>query len=118
MSHKLPNYLISYRKRAGLTQDELAVLVGYYSGEKISRHERSIQIPTLQAVLAYEVIFSAPTSELFAGLLDRTRRQIKHRARTLLAKAGKSSIDKKTIRKMQLLKTLCPEERPKTVQKS
>ena len=66
-SHKLENYLRKYRRRAGLTQDELAFLLGCKSGAKVSRYERFARTPNLQTALAYEVVFGAPARELLAG---------------------------------------------------
>jgi len=37
MSHKLQNYLRTYRKRNSLSQDEMAFLLGCQSGTKVSR---------------------------------------------------------------------------------
>ena len=39
-THKLENYLRTYRKRSGLTQREVAFLVGCRNGAQVSRYER------------------------------------------------------------------------------
>lgn len=44
---KLDNYLRTYRKKLGLTQREVAFLLGCHSGAKVSRYERSARIPLL-----------------------------------------------------------------------
>jgi len=68
MAYKLNNYLRTYRKRASLSQDEVAYLLGCRSGAKVSRYERFARQPTLQTALAYEAIFGVPVRELFAGI--------------------------------------------------
>ena len=45
MPHKLENYLRTYRRRAGLSQDEMAFLLGTKSGTKVSRYEHRLVPP-------------------------------------------------------------------------
>jgi transcriptional regulator with XRE-family HTH domain len=61
-------YLRFLRRKSGLSQRDLARIVGCGSASQISRHERSISPPSLQTVFAYEVIFRRPASEIFPGL--------------------------------------------------
>jgi transcriptional regulator with XRE-family HTH domain len=68
MSYKLENYLRTYRKRSGLSQDEMAFLLGCQNGTKVSRYERFARKPNLETLFAYEVVFGAPARELFAGV--------------------------------------------------
>jgi len=65
---KLHNYLKTYRRRAGLSQDELAYLLGCADGAKVSRYERRERQPSLETLLAYQVLLGPDASELFAGL--------------------------------------------------
>jgi hypothetical protein len=80
---KLHNYIRTHRKRAGLTQDEVAYLLGYKSGSKVSRCEHFKRECDLETALAFEVIFATPVRELFAGLYQQ--------------------VEKKTIRRIGLL---------------
>ena len=61
------NYVLTHRKKAGLSQRELARLIGF-ADESVCRHERSESLPPLPTALSYEVIFGVPISELFPGL--------------------------------------------------
>jgi len=70
MRDPLVNYLRAQRKRTGLSQEELASLLGYASKDAISQHELFKSVPPLIMAFGYEVIFQAPMSELFAGLRD------------------------------------------------
>jgi len=63
VSHKLENYLRTYRKQSGLSQDEVAYLLGCQNGTKVSRYERFARKPSLETLFAYEVVFGAPARE-------------------------------------------------------
>ena len=69
-THKLENYLRTYRKRSGLTQREVAFLVGCRNGAQVSRYEKRRRLPPLRMALACEAAFGVPVSELFAGLRE------------------------------------------------
>jgi transcriptional regulator with XRE-family HTH domain len=60
--------LRTLRKRSGLSQKELANILGFRSEVAISRHERSDSVPDLLTALGYEAIFRVPISELFPGM--------------------------------------------------
>ena len=61
------NYLRTHRKRAGMSQRELGLLIGYKHEGQVSRHERSKTVPPLLTALAYEIIFRVPVSAMFPG---------------------------------------------------
>ena len=84
MSPRLPNYLKSYRKRAGLSQDEVAFLLGCASGAKVSRYERFSRQPNRATAAACEVVFRAPMRESLAGAYAKVEGTIKQRAQFLL----------------------------------
>lgn len=80
---RLTNYLRSHRKRSGLSQSEVAFLLGGGSGSKISAYERNAREPSLCALLAFELLYEAPLKELFAGLHERVRQELARRTRLL-----------------------------------
>lgn len=82
----LHNYLLMHRKRSGLAQRELAVLLGCKHGSKVSRYERGLRQPSLDALVVYEVVFGESTTRLFAGVTVRTQRQVRERAQVLFKK--------------------------------
>jgi transcriptional regulator with XRE-family HTH domain len=84
---KLPHYLRSERKRASLTQTDVAALFGNESASKISRYERGTRLPTLKTALAYEVIFGRPVADLFSGTYRKERATVAQHARKLAGKA-------------------------------
>jgi DNA-binding XRE family transcriptional regulator len=65
---EVANYLRSHRRKSGLSQRELAHIVGYVTQAPVSEHERSVTIPALLIALSYEVVFRVPLSELFPAL--------------------------------------------------
>ena len=106
MHRKLDNYLRTHRKRAGLSQDEVAYLLGCRSGAKVSRYERFARHPTLQTALAYEAIFGVAVRELFVGLFQKVERPIVKRARLLAQKLKTAKPDRLTTRKLQVLRAV------------
>src|SRR5712692_3816759 len=90
-THKLENYLRAYRKRSGLTQREVAFLLGCRNGAQVSRYEKRHRVPPLETALACEAVFGIPASELFAGMRDRANRQIGKRLVELRSKLQANS---------------------------
>jgi transcriptional regulator with XRE-family HTH domain len=79
----LKNYLRMFRKRSGLTQAELAGLLGCAHGSKVYRYEHGIRIPTLQTVIAFEIVFRVPVAALFTGTYEKVRGDVRARAQRL-----------------------------------
>lgn len=100
---RLPNYLKMHRKRAGLSQAELARLLGCRSAGKVSRYEHFKRVPTLETALACEQIFGVPVRELFAGLTDEIIRDTRKQARALQRYLAARHDQKVVGRKLQAL---------------
>ena len=64
---RLNNYLRSHRLRCGLSQTEVAFLLGCKSSSKIAAYERRRRLPDLRTLLAFKLIYETPIEELFAG---------------------------------------------------
>ena len=105
MSYKLKNYLRTHRKRAGLSQDEMAYLLGCRSGTKISRYERFARQPNLQTAFAYEVIFRVPARELFGGVFQQVEHATLKRVQLLVRKLNTANPDRMTALKLKVLRT-------------
>jgi transcriptional regulator with XRE-family HTH domain len=108
MSNKLPNYLRTHRKHAALSQEEVAFLLGLSNGNKISRHEHSACVPSIEALLAYELIFGVPPRTLFAGTFEKVEERVTERAQELLAKLAVEEPSRLTSRKLVALGRLIP----------
>jgi transcriptional regulator with XRE-family HTH domain len=99
MQKKTPdNYLRSYRKRAGLTQDELAFLLGRKSGTHVSRYEHGRREPSLETLLAYEAVLGIPVRDVFRGRFLKVENSVKERAAILSEKLTATSSKRKRIR--------------------
>ena len=105
-SQRLPNYLLTYRKQAALSQEEVAYLLGSQSGSKVSRYELFIREPGLQTTLAYEAIFQRPVSELFPGVFEKIQNAVRARAKKLEQKGFRGKANGFNTRKRQTLSAI------------
>jgi len=99
-----------YRKRSGLSQEELAYLLDAESASKVSRYERSSRIPGLKALIGYELIFGLTIEELFAGMYDNIQENVHDRAAQLLNTLTQEPKKNKTSRKIAFLKGIASNE--------
>jgi transcriptional regulator with XRE-family HTH domain len=76
MPSPLPNHLVAFRKRAALSQEDMAFLLGTRGGSKVSRYENFVREPNLETVLAYEAIFGKPASQLFTGVYHNVEKRL------------------------------------------
>ena len=106
MPHKLIHYLRNARRETGLTQADMAALLGAPWKSKVSRYERRAALPPLQTVLAYQAVTQKPVSELFAGMYDSVAHDVKGRARDLLARSGEPNTALRAKRKRSLERIL------------
>lgn len=80
MSHRpLASYLRTHRRKSGLTQHELARILGYAHGGPISRHELAADAPSFLAGLSYEAVFRISVSEMFPGIYEEIEKTIESR---------------------------------------
>ena len=75
----IASYLRSHRRRSGLSQRDLAEILGSVGEIQVSRHERSVAVAGLLTVLGYEAIFGVPISGLFPGLYETVAAGIEER---------------------------------------
>jgi transcriptional regulator with XRE-family HTH domain len=88
---ELTSYLRSLRRRAGFSQCDLAELIGYLSGDQVSRHERADSLPSLLAAFSYEIVFRVPVAQLFPGVYATVKQQIEERLSNLEQELEQSS---------------------------
>jgi len=72
------------RRRAGLSQLDLAALLGYRGHSQVSRYENGHRVPTPQEMLQLQVVFGVVTSRVFPQLHDRAVRTVSARIEKLL----------------------------------
>jgi transcriptional regulator with XRE-family HTH domain len=110
VQQKLTNYLRTFRKRSGLLQSEIAFLLSSGSGCKVSRYERFVRVPNLQTAMAFEIIYGAPVSELFAGIFQKVEKRIVRRARLLAHRLNKNDSTRRSIIRLKILERFIPRQ--------
>ena len=83
MDFKLKSYLRSHRRRWGLTQSDLAYLLGLESGTMVSRMERLVREPGPMAVVACRILFGVSPREMFPKHYSDTEEAVMQRAYSL-----------------------------------
>lgn len=106
MSHKLHNYLRTHRKKSGLSQAEVALLLGTMHRARVSRHERLSRHPEVGAVFAYEIIFCVPARELFPGSYEKVERATAKRAIALAERLASREPSRALSRKLATLQAI------------
>jgi transcriptional regulator with XRE-family HTH domain len=107
---RLPNYIRTHRKRAHLTQGEVAFLLGTKSIAGVCRHELFQQSPSLETLLAYEMLFSTPVRSLYCETTDTVETKLRERIQILVEKLKKTKPNRITGRKLAFLNALLNEE--------
>lgn len=102
-THRLDNYLKTYRKRSGFSQEHLAYLMGTGDLTTVSRCERNENRPSFDALLAYEEVFGVASSELFAGCVAKVRTRVRRRAAFLRRRLEAQPQTPKTLRELESL---------------
>jgi hypothetical protein len=97
---RLSTHLRDRRRRADLSHDELAFLLGSRGGADALHYERSLHAPTLRAAIAYEVIFRATLRELFAGTYEKVERDVMKRATKLLHRLPVEHVSQEKVRSL------------------
>ena len=105
MAQRLKTYLRPFRRRWGLTQQELAFLIGVRNGTVISRIEGSKKAPRLEWAVACAVVFDTRAIELFPGLFSEVRGDVLRRA-TELYEELQGNPSKTTRLKLDFLETV------------
>src|SRR5580700_3162759 len=72
-------YLRFLRKKSGLSQRDVARILGCVTPYQVSRHEHSAVSPNAQALFGYQVLFQQPAADIFPGLYDSVQSQVEER---------------------------------------
>ncbi len=81
---QLNNQLWTYRKKMGLSQKRVALLMGFKRTNDLSRYEHGVRIPSLANALKLEIIYRTPAAFLFKGLYEELRKEIKEREERMM----------------------------------
>jgi transcriptional regulator with XRE-family HTH domain len=78
------------RRRIGLTQRELAYVIGYQDRSYISHIENGSRTPHLAEVLMIELVFGIPAVTIFPQIRSNVGARVGHRVRQIMAGMGES----------------------------
>jgi len=103
---KLTNYIRTYRKSIGLSQSEVAFLLGWQDASHLCRYESFARTPAVRTALALQIIFRARLMDLFAGEYQFLEVQIDRRAKRLAARLALGGSNPGTSRKLAALRNI------------
>jgi transcriptional regulator with XRE-family HTH domain len=83
------NYLRTYRKKLGLSQRQVAAIVGFKSSAKICDLELGVMMPTTRDCVAFGVLYKRSFRELWPMLNLEIEAEIDHRIRRLIGELEK-----------------------------
>jgi|SRR3954464_9376529 len=111
------NLLRAHRKRAALSQDEIAFLLGVQNGSKVSRYEQLLREPKLKTALAFEAIFDCAVSSLFPALFSKVKAAVQERAKTLAKRALQGNSKSLIAQKRKSVSEIINKEKKKSDKK-
>ena len=82
LKHKNKNRLLLIRKKIGLGQKQVAVLLGHKTIDQISRYERGVRMPSLKTALKLQIIYHLPINFLFQGHFNKFLEEIETKSKT------------------------------------
>ncbi|MEM8971890.1 MAG: helix-turn-helix transcriptional regulator [Pseudomonadota bacterium] len=103
MTRYTHHHLRGYRRRSGLTQRDLGLLLGFINGAEVGRYERSVRLPTVQTLFACQAIFDVDARMLFPDTYQEIEALTHKRARELRETLV---MDQRTLHRRQILKTI------------
>jgi transcriptional regulator with XRE-family HTH domain len=90
---KIQNSLRLYRRKRGLSQKDIARLLGYRSTTAISSYERGTKAPQLTNLLKLEIIYRIPVAFLFWDHYQELRNEIRRKEEKFQNRDRKDSKD-------------------------
>ena len=88
MASRLPSYLKAYRKKSGLSQEDIGLLLGHSNSVAVSRFERYERLPHLRTAAAFRLLFGVPIDDLFPACFDAAASEIDERLNVLEEAVG------------------------------
>jgi transcriptional regulator with XRE-family HTH domain len=106
LSPKLGSYLRTYRIRTGLTQRDVAALLGLGTGSTISRTEKGKGTPSIQVLLGYCVLFEAHPKDLVPGILRDIEKIVYARTHVLAGQLRKRQATAMVLERIKFVENL------------
>jgi transcriptional regulator with XRE-family HTH domain len=97
MLHKLLHYLRNERRRKGLSQADVAALMGGTWKSRVARYESGV-VPPTRVALDYEAILRKHVSNLLAGAFDEEHSKVRRHARELLQREATPNTARRSLR--------------------
>ena len=111
MSKQTHFYLRGFRKRANLTQQDLAHLLGFARAVSVSKYETHHRGYSLDTALRLQVIFRVPVAELFSDRYTKVELEVTNRARELQSAIDRA--DQRQSHKQAFLRDLIAGREPR-----
>jgi transcriptional regulator with XRE-family HTH domain len=102
----IQNTLLSNRKRLGLSQGDVAFLLGLPNNQAVCRHETFNRMPDGDTMLAYEAVYKRSASEIFGGRYRDIERKVEARAKVLEQRIAGKEPHRGNVRKCQSLRDI------------
>ena len=91
LSKRYPNRIRQIRLEKGLTQRELAHILGYKSVSSLSHLERGRKLPSLQTALKLEQALQRLMGDIYPRLYKQIQNSVGQRRARFFAKRGEKS---------------------------
>lgn len=89
---KMESYLRYHRKKSGLTQREVAEVIGSIGPRQVARHENSKGAPSFFVAISYQIMFRTTVAELFPGLFETVSGDIEQRLSEMEQRLHQSTV--------------------------
>ena len=99
-----------YRRRAGLSQSELATLINVERRASMARYELALRVPDLETSIALAIVLNQPVEEVFAGFTEEIRAKVAERAGALLEASDDNPTHHNALKFALLAKLTNPDE--------
>ena len=73
---KIPNCLPKYRRQKGLTQKEVAKILGLKTSSIISKWERGFSFPSVPSLLKLSALYGRQAEALFLDLYQKIKEEV------------------------------------------
>jgi transcriptional regulator with XRE-family HTH domain len=109
MTSAFHSYLRKRRRQYGLSQDDIAAILGVYSRSHVSMLESGDRRPSAEQVYLLNLLFGEDEGQLFPGLFSGARRQLAVKLRLLLGQdnparsgsAGRRKVLEDALRRLE-----------------
>lgn len=98
--------LQTLRHEAGLSQEDLAYLLGGTTAGMVCRHEKGERAPTLEMGMGYSLVLGTEVQDLFEDLELQIKERIKNRARVLCSTNPLDPADPRAVQRRETLERL------------